>query len=174
MTSARRIVLTGGPGAGKTTVLKELARRGFRIVAEAARAVLSQEGGAALRADDPDGFAEAILERELERFHISAIGKGMTFYDRGLGDLASMPVSATELRQRITLALESNRYENPVFRAPAWQAIYRQDSERTQSWEEAVVSDIAVTAAWKAAGYEIVELPLATPPEGAAFILGYL
>ncbi|QYJ07309.1 AAA family ATPase [Qipengyuania flava] len=174
MVSARRIVLTGGPGAGKTTVLGELARRGFRTIPEAARAVLRQEGGQALRAHDPDGFAEAILGRELDRFAIGAAEEGLAFFDRGFGDLASMPVRASDLRHRITAAVLDLRYDDPVFRAPAWRAIYHQDCERTQTWEEAVASDAAVTSAWKAAGYQVVDLPFASPQERAAFILGYL
>ena len=172
MEPTRRIVLTGGPGAGKTTLLDELARRGFRIVPEAARAVLRQEGGLVLRANDPDGFAEAILDSELRRF--SSGGGGTLFFDRGLGDLASMPVSDSRLRARIAEAVTSHRYDNPVFRAPAWSEIYRQDNERTQSWEEAVASDMAVTAAWKAAGYTIFDLPPLRPEERAGFILALI
>ena len=174
MAAARRIVLTGGPGAGKTTLLDELARRGFPIVPEAARAVLRQAGGLDLRAKDPDGFAEAILKRELERFEIAEPGEGAVFFDRGLGDLASMPVSDSGLRARIADALASHRYDNPVFRAPAWNKIYCQDYERTQSWEEAVASDMAVTAAWKAAGYAIIDLPPLTPEERADFVLALI
>ena len=174
MEPTRRIVLTGGPGAGKTTLLDELARCGFRIVPEAARAVLRQAGGLELRARDPDGFAEAILQRELERFEIAEPGEGAAFFDRGLGDLASMPVMASDLRERISGAVASHRYEGPIFRAPAWRAIYRQDSERTQSWEEAVASDMAVTAAWRAAGYDVIDLPLTTPQDRASFVLGLL
>ena len=169
MEPARRIVLTGGPGAGKTTLLDELARRGFPIVPEAARAVLRGEGGLDLRAKDPGGFAKAILERELERFACKE--GGAHFFDRGLGDLASMTVSDSGLRRRINAALSNHRYDNPVFRAPMWSEIYRRDNERTQNWEEAVASDVAVTAAWKAAGYAIIDLPPLPPEERADFAL---
>lgn len=174
MVAVRRIVLTGGPGAGKTTLLGELARCGFRIVPEAARAVLRRKGGLALREGDPDGFAEAILECEVERFAVAEPGEGAVFFDRGLGDLASMPVSAPDLRGRIASAVASHRYDLPIFRAPAWKAIYRQDSERTQSWEEAAASDMAVTASWRAAGYDVVDLPLSSPEDRASFVLGLL
>jgi len=124
-----------------------------------------------LRADDPNGFAEAILERELARFDCGGRESETVFYDRGLGDLAAMPVTSDKLRDRIARAVRDSRYEGPVFRAPAWRAIYGQDAERTQTWQEAVVSDIAVTASWRAAGYEVVDLPLATPQERVSFVL---
>ena len=155
-------------------MLHELARRGFRIVPEAARAVLREEGGLALRAEDPDGFAAAILECEIVRFAEAEGYQGVVFFDRGLGDLASMPVRSDALRQKIADMVSELRYCNPVFRAPAWRAIYRQDEERTQSWEEAVASDNAVRSAWRGAGYDIVDLPLVTPSERASFILRHL
>jgi predicted ATPase len=38
----RRVVFTGGPGAGKTALLTELERRGYRVVPEVARAIISE------------------------------------------------------------------------------------------------------------------------------------
>lgn len=143
-------------------------------MAEAARAVLQTQGGMELRAREPDGFAQAILEREIERFAGAAGTEGPVFYDRGLGDVSAMPVASPALRSRIAKALQECRYEPVVFRAPAWPAIYRQDAERTQTWADAVASDEAVTSAWKAAGYTIIDLPLLGPGERADFILSLL
>ena len=125
----------------------------------------------ALRAADPDGFAKAILDREIARFDLADVTDDFVFYDRGFGDLASMEVQSRELREQIAAALRDFRYAEPVFRAPAWAAIYQQDAERTQAWEEAVASDMATTAAWRGAGYTVVDLPLASPADRADFIL---
>ncbi|MCW5658475.1 MAG: AAA family ATPase [Burkholderiaceae bacterium] len=37
-----RVGITGGPGVGKTTLLAELAARGYATVAESARAIISE------------------------------------------------------------------------------------------------------------------------------------
>ncbi|MBX7458742.1 AAA family ATPase [Qipengyuania sp. 1NDH17] len=174
MAGPQRFVLTGGPGAGKTTLLAELARRGFRTVPEAARAVLRGEGGPGLRANDPDGFAAAILKREICRHAAAAGWEGPMFYDRGLGDLAAMPVSSRSLKAEIERQLQACRYEPVVFRAPAWEEIYCRDAERTQSWDEAVASDLAVTSAWRGAGYTIVDLPSLDPAGRAEFVLALI
>ncbi|WP_414897005.1 AAA family ATPase [Rhodovulum sp. YEN HP10] len=49
--SAHFFVLTGGPGAGKTSLITELACRGFHTIPESGRAVIREEmasGGDAL------------------------------------------------------------------------------------------------------------------------------
>ena len=58
----RRIAIMGAPGAGKSTLIAELAARGWRTVPEAARTILQQPGGMDLRAGDPLGFAQAMLD----------------------------------------------------------------------------------------------------------------
>jgi len=71
----------------------------------------------------------------------------------------------------IDTACREFRYEGPVFHAPAWREIYRQDDERIQSWEEAVESDAAVVAAWRDYGYRPIRLPFSDPADRARFVL---
>jgi len=54
--------------------------------------------------------------------------------------------------------------------APAWAAIYQQDAERIQDWQQAVASDEAVTAAWRRYGYAPIDLPFAPVEERLAFL----
>src|SRR5882672_8774530 len=75
-------ILTGGPCAGKTTLLEELARRGFPVIPEAARMVI--QDGRLTPAADPLEFQREVLRRQLafER----AAPSGVVFADRGVGD----------------------------------------------------------------------------------------
>lgn len=56
--------VTGGPGAGKTTLMRALAARGETVVAESARAILQAH---AERPSQPR-LAELMLERDLAAF----------------------------------------------------------------------------------------------------------
>lgn len=82
-----RVVITGGPGMGKTTLLNELARRSLPVEREVARAILREPGGMELRAEDPLGFARAMFDAEVMAFERANGRMVPTIYDRGLPDI---------------------------------------------------------------------------------------
>ncbi|MEY4953114.1 MAG: hypothetical protein RL299_1538 [Pseudomonadota bacterium] len=169
----RHAVLTGAPGAGKTTLLDAAAAAGMRTSPEVARELLKTPGGMALREDDPLGFAEAMLEAHALEFERHANGPGPVVFDRGFPDVVGfLDVSGLAVSKSIDKACRELRYQGPILRAPAWAAIYIQDAERIQNWEQAVVSDEAVTAAWKRYGYAVTELPLAGVEARLEFLRG--
>lgn len=162
LTVPRHAVLTGAPGAGKTTLLDAAAAAGLRTSPEVARELLKSPGGMALRVDDPLGFAEAMLEAHAREFERHAGAPGPVVFDRGFPDVVGfLDVSGLAVPKAIDRVCRELRYRGPILRAPAWAAIYVQDAERIQDWEQAVASDEAVTAAWKRYGYDVTELPLA-------------
>lgn len=86
----RRIVLTGGPGSGKSTLIDVLHRRGFPHSQEAGRAIIQDQvsiGGHALPWGDRQAFAERMLDWELRSWR-EATGETCWFFDRGLPDIA--------------------------------------------------------------------------------------
>ena len=75
-------VLTGGPCAGKTTLIEELARRGWPVIPEAAREVILEEKLNPGR--DILEFQREVLRRQVRAE--AARGSGPVFSDRGIGD----------------------------------------------------------------------------------------
>jgi predicted ATPase len=69
VTAARFVVLTGGPGGGKSTLLAALAALGHAVSPEAGRAIIRDQAriGGRLR-DDQVAFAETILMREMRSY----------------------------------------------------------------------------------------------------------
>lgn len=168
---ARHAVLTGAPGAGKTTLLEAAAAAGMRTSHEVARKILQRPGGMDLRASDPLGFADAMLAAHLAELDAQADVEGPVVFDRGLPDVVGfLDVSGLPVSPEIDRACRTVRYHGPIFRAPAWQDIYRQDAERIQTLAEAIASDEAVIAAWRRYGYEVVDLPLAPVAQRLAFV----
>lgn len=164
----RHFVLTGAPGAGKTTLVQVLRRRGLPCVDEVARRVIQVQAlirGGDLRLSDPGLIVELMLQQDVANF-LAADPDKPTLFDRGIVDAVGM----SELPHH-RAAVQRFRYAPVVFAAPAWEAIYRPDTERTQTFAEAIESHDRVTGAYAAADYEVVPLPLADPEARADFIL---
>ena len=164
-----RAVITGGPGAGKSTLLAALADEGFATFPEVARDILQAPGGMELRARRPAEFATAMLEAE--RTGWFAAKPGWSVYDRGFPDIAGfLNLESMAVSKNVDETCRNLRYTGPIFRAPPWHAIYSTDEERIQSWEQAMASDLAVCAAWRKYGYDLVDLPLASVSDRVQFV----
>jgi predicted ATPase len=68
-------------------------------------------------------------------------------------------------------SVEAYRYDRRVFIAPPWPDIFRQDSERRQSFAEAVRTNEAMVATYGEYGYELIELPRSSVAERVRFVV---
>jgi predicted ATPase len=169
-------VLTGGPGAGKTTVLTELQGRGFPCVPEVARQLIqeqTQTGGNALPWGNTARYSQQMLERSISSFQETPASQ-VAFCDRGIPDTLAYCRLIGHSDTEAMVASLTYRYARKVFLAPPWRAIYATDTERTQSFEEAVRTCNLIAEVYAECGYELVELPLASARERTEFILEYL
>lgn len=153
----RRVVLTGGPGAGKTALL-ELIRQSFcshvKVLPEAAGVVF---GGGFPREDDPACRRAAqraifYVQRELENAGDSH-NPAIVLCDRGTVDgLAYWPGPAEEFWSSVdtTLNEELGRYHAVIhLRTPAVEHGYNhQNPLRTESPARAAEIDARIAQAW--------------------------
>jgi len=171
-----RVVLTGGPGAGKTTVLAELAAMGHAIVDESARSVIAERlARGASRRPSPADFAREILRRDVEKYMRQSQTADWVFFDRGVVDALGMLQEAAPLPSD-TLAdmLDAYAYHPLVFVLPPWEEIYAQDEERDQSFADAVRVYDKVVEWYRSCGYTLHELPRRPVAERAAYVLRVL
>jgi predicted ATPase len=170
-------VVTGGPGAGKTTVLDELQRRGFPCVPEVARQIIHEQvqtAGTALPWSDTARYAKLMLERSILSFREQSPASQITFCDRGIPDtLCYLRLIGDDDTDAVAASMAC-RYAHKVFLAPPWRAIYTTDTDRKQSFEQAVRTCDLMAKVYEECGYEIVQLPLVSPAERADFILGHV
>ena len=171
----RFFVLTGGPGAGKTTLIEALKARGFATTVEAGRSVIREEvehGGDALPWVDRGRFAERMFERELRSYRQAERQDGQVFFDRGLPDtIGYLRLEGLEVPVRMEEEAWRLRYNGRVFVAPPWKEIYGRDEERRQDWEVAVRTHAVMVETYTELGYELIELPLVSVAQRAAFVL---
>ena len=168
-------VVTGGPGAGKTTLCEQLAAKGISLGSESGRAVLSRNGGHALRQQDPLAYALEILKLDIDNFKTAHSDSEPWLFDRGFADNAGfLDLMGISIPGEVDQACRNYRYQGPVFIAPPWRDIYRQDVDRIQDWQEAKATYFAVKAAWERYGYDLVTLPKTSVEARASFVLDRL
>lgn len=157
LSSIKRIVITGGPGAGKTAVL-ELARRDLckhvAILPESARIVF---GGGFPRRTDPAGVRGAQraifhVQDELERMGPESIAAKTVLCDRGtLDGLAYWPGPREDYFAELetTYERELARYAAVVhLRVPNGGNGYQNDALRLESEAEALAIDKRLVEVW--------------------------
>jgi len=168
-----RIIVTGGPGTGKTTLLAALEAQGCATVAESARAVIEERLAAHRTPRPPPAeFAAEILRRDLLK-HDAVFEDGRpTFFDRSAVESLAMAVDsghltageAARLRQRL-------RFSRLVFVAPPWRAIYVTDAARDHTFEHCERVHEALLRCYAEAGYRLLELPRSSIEARAAWLL---
>jgi predicted ATPase len=73
MTEAKLVVISGGPGAGKTALIEELRRRGYSCSSEVARQIIQEQmsvGGDALPWADRERYARLMLDRSVAALEV--------------------------------------------------------------------------------------------------------
>lgn len=172
---SRFVVITGGPGSGKSTLIAALKRAGHRASEEVGRGIIQAQmaiAGRALPWVDPPLFAEMMLSWEMQSYRREAARPGTVFFDRGVPDvigylrLVGLPVPA-----HMTRAAKLFRCHCRVFIAPPWPEIFAQDRERKQTPEEAARTHAAMVETYSELGYELIELPRAPVTARLDFIL---
>jgi predicted ATPase len=82
-----RVAVTGGPGAGKTSLLEGLELRGYAVVPEVARKIIADRKTRRLSPrPSPIEFANAIVQRDVEQYEATRTGAKLIFFDRSLLD----------------------------------------------------------------------------------------
>jgi predicted ATPase len=157
--STRLVVLTGGPGAGKTAVL-EVIRKHFcehvAVLPEAASILFGggfprREGLAAKKAAQR---AIAKVQMELERLHVEEGSAAIALCDRGVLDaLAYWPGDTADLWRDLgtTREAELRRYAAVIhLRVPGDGEGYGHSNPlRTENAVQAAEIDGRIAAAWK-------------------------
>jgi predicted ATPase len=169
----RFVVVSGCSGGGKSTLLAELAGRGYAVVEEPGRRIVRQElagGGAALPWIDAAAFSRRAINVALADRRDALRLSGWVFFDRGLVDAAAalQEVTGEPALDRIG---QRHRYHRHVFVAPPWPEIFVTDPERRHSFDAAIDEYDHLVSVYPSLGYEVITLPKVSVSERADFVL---
>lgn len=170
------VVLTGGPGAGKTVLLAELAAMGYATVSESARAIISERlaQGQSPR-PEPLAFAREILRRDAEKYTERPEDGRWVFFDRCAVESIAMVHEASPMpSEALQSLLAAHRFHHLVFVLPPWEAIYARDAVRDHSFAHASRVHCRLVSWYRRCGYDLHEVPRLPARERARHVVGVL
>ncbi len=171
----KKYIITGGPGAGKTSLLHALNAKGYNISPEVSRQLIAEgvaKGSTCLPWIDLSCFAEKTLQRMAALYRQAAPHSGTTFFDRGIPDVfAYLKVAGLPVKEEHLQLLQAHPYQTTVFILPPWKDIFVNDPERWQTFEEATVLYTALKETYSSLGYTLIEVPGGTIEERSRFLL---
>jgi len=170
-----KVVITGGPGTGKSTIIGRLESNGFHCMPEISREIILEArelGIEQLFLEDPILFSKKLLEKRENQF-ISAerSGKEIVFFDRGIHDVvAYLNFLEVDYKDPFLISAQKHQYTK-VFLLPPWEQIYMTDNERYESFEQAMLIYKHLKQTYNQYGYEMTEVPFGKVENRVGFIL---
>ena len=177
----RRFICTGTPGSGKTSAIKELEKRGYSVIHEAATDVIAREQAQGIEHPwESLEFVDQIVQLQKER-QMNSTG-ALQFYDRSpfctyaLGTYLSHSQGAqfapsSKLLDEIDRCLKNDVYHKKVLFFENLGFVEHTDARKI-SYEEALIFEQIHVKAYQQFGFERLMVPRdLTVQERCEFIL---
>ncbi|WP_142783331.1 AAA family ATPase [Changchengzhania lutea] len=173
--NTKKIVITGGPGTGKSSIINELIKRGYTCLEEISRAVTldaQEQGIDQLFLTKPLLFSELLLKGRKQQYKdVKNLDSNVVFFDRGIPDIvAYMDFIGDKYPQKFINACERYPY-NQVFILKPWQEIYTIDNERYEDFDQALKIHDHLLSTYQNYNYKLLDVPFDTVERRADFIL---
>lgn len=171
----KRVLLIGGPSTGKTTLIKELHKRGYPCLEEVSREVTKaaqNQGIEQLFVTEPLLFSELLLRARIAQFdEAGRASSDVVFIDRGIPDtVAYMDFVEQVYTDEFTHACHTYIYD-AVYILPPWEAIHTTDEERYEDFAHAQKLQISLIKTYTHFGYSPIEVPIGPVEDRAQFVL---
>lgn len=171
-----QIIITGPPGSGKSALIRALKKSNHVVLPEIAREVIESER-ASERGFFPwshlPEFSDIVFRKFMERK--KDYDKKYIFTDRGIPDtLSYLRLGGEIFPEEYIRELASYPYHKIVFFAPFWNEIYKVDSVRIETVEEAKAVEKVLLECYSELGFTVYRLPLASVSDRVRYVEDYL
>jgi predicted ATPase len=175
---AYRCVVTGGPGAGKTTTIQELNKKGYLVIDEVARVIVEKalSEGKEHPAKNRDKFEKDIMHEQIKRERVLD-PETIAFLDRGIIDgLIYYELDGLKSPQDLVEFSKQSSYDVIFFLDFPSEDAYVQDEIRYETYEEALKNSVVLERTYKDLGYssKIIKVPYMSVSKRVEFILEQL
>ena len=172
------VVIIGGPGTGKTTIIDGLLQNGHCCYPEISREVTleaKKQGIDQLFLENPLLFSEMLLDGRKKQFtNASNEPHEIVFLDRGIPDvLAYMHFIGDSYPESFDTACKTHIYTK-IFILPPWKEIYTSDEARYENYEQAQLIYKHLVETYQNYGYKLIEVPKDSVENRVSFILNNL
>ena len=173
--NTKKIVITGGPGTGKSTIINELIKRNYTCLEEISRQVTldaKKDGIDQLFLTKPLLFSELLLNgRHKQYLEANSLNTEIVFFDRGIPDvLAYMDFIGDQYPERFVDLCNTSKYD-AVFILKPWEAIYTSDNERYEDFNQAQEIHKHLINTYQSYNYKLIDVPFDTVENRTDFIL---
>ena len=176
--STKKIIITGGPGTGKSSIINELIKRSFVCFEEISRQVTlkaREDGIEQLFLTEPLLFSELLLKgRETQYKEAANHAEDLVFLDRGIPDvIAYMDYIGDTYPQSFLDSCTTHTYDIVFILAP-WQEIFSSDSERYENFEQAVQIHHHLLNTYERFNYHLLDVPFDSIENRTDYILNVI
>jgi predicted ATPase len=162
-----RIVITGGPSVGKTTIVSGVAERGFPIVHEFATEIIKE--GVFLPWIDRCSFQDEVLRRQCAAEKELDGTEGPVFLDRGLFDGEAYYIyDKLEIPQRFS-QLDASKYSLAFL--VELLPFFDKNDVRRENLEFTKEISVILENCYTSRGVEVVRVPAMSPNERVDFVI---
>ena len=168
----KRFVISGAPGSGKTTLINAIKEQDVFCFEEVSRSIISeaqQSGEEQPFLTDPLAFSKLLLSRRIDQYKYPQQTK-IHLYDRGVHDvIAYLEGIGKSYPNDFNTKVQQLAYDK-VFLLPPWKEIYTQDSERYETYEDAVDIHNHLVAVYKRFLMSVIEVPKVSVEDRIRFL----
>tara|TARA_B100000963_G_C22640895_1_gene680573 strand:- start:3245 stop:3787 length:543 start_codon:yes stop_codon:yes gene_type:complete len=174
MSKLKKIVLTGGPSSGKTTIIKNLRKLGFLCFDEVARDLFLGDSVLNSFKKNPIFFTEKVISQRINHYlisenKISNAKRNLCFFDRGIHDSVAY-LNNMKIENDYEKKLNRFNYSR-IFLLELNKSFFKNDINRIESFDHSISIHSEIELIYKKFNFEIIKVPWMNIEKRTNFIL---